>query len=697
MRNITLCLIVPLAVACGTAQPAPDNLVMPCSEARDCEAFGAEFAGYRCAGATDRAKGLCVPDNCGDGVLDVGEECDDANDDSTDECTANCEEARCGDSIVHDGVEECDDGNEDDADSTCTNACTTPACGDGIQQVDLGEACDDGNVSDGDDCSSDCQLATCGDGIIQGLEECDDGNAVETDACINCLEARCGDAFVHEGNEECDDGNEVDTDDCTSDCLNPACGDGFNQPGHGEACDDGNDDNGDECTDLCRLATCGDGEVQAGEECDDGNDIDTDSCANCAEAQCGDGLVQLGVEECDDGNRVDTDTCTNACSSPVCGDGVIQVALDEDCDDGNRIDTDVCRNTCTLAACGDGVLHEGVEACDDGNDVATDACTDCQDARCGDGVLRADLAPGDEGHEYCDGQDYCSDSCVYRPRQLAAGMFTTCGLRDGEVYCWGQGGSGELGLGEVQTALVPTRLQGLEGASELSAGYGYKTCTLTQADDRLYCWGRTLPLGGATLENRQTPSSLGTGFTAAAASSAGVFGLKNGYIYAGGNPVFYSLGNGGNQCTRDSDCGRNGDCPNALAGGPRYCIPSSAVTSISGNRVRSGYSPRGGATYLSGVRAVSAGGNHACAITSNQRVRCWGRNYDGQGGIGTSGHDTDIPYASTDASYIAFRPLRYQALTNVVDLAPAFAHCGKHAVGNLNRRRLDWIFCITDI
>ena len=33
----------------------------------------------------------------------------------------------------------------------------------------------------------------------------------------------------------------------------------------------------------------------------------------------------------------------------------------------------------------------------------------------------------------------------------------------------------------------------------------------------------------------------------------------------------------------------------------------------------------------------------------------------------------------------------------VVDLAPAFAHCGKHAVGNLNRRRLDWIFCITDM
>ena len=33
----------------------------------------------------------------------------------------------------------------------------------------------------------------------------------------------------------------------------------------------------------------------------------------------------------------------------------------------------------------------------------------------------------------------------------------------------------------------------------------------------------------------------------------------------------------------------------------------------------------------------------------------------------------------------------------VVDLAPAFAHCGKRAVGNLNRQRLDWIFCITDI
>jgi cysteine-rich repeat protein len=35
------------------------------------------------------------------------------------------------DGIVHEGVEECDDGNDVDTDA-CTNACTNAVCGDGI-------------------------------------------------------------------------------------------------------------------------------------------------------------------------------------------------------------------------------------------------------------------------------------------------------------------------------------------------------------------------------------------------------------------------------------------------------------------------------------------------------------------------------------------------------------------------------------
>ena len=64
--------------------------------------------------------------------------------------------SECGNGIVEDG-EACDDGNavEDDE---CTNACELPACGDGILHEAEGEVCDDGNVDPGDGCTSACQL-----------------------------------------------------------------------------------------------------------------------------------------------------------------------------------------------------------------------------------------------------------------------------------------------------------------------------------------------------------------------------------------------------------------------------------------------------------------------------------------------------------------------------------------------------------
>ena len=61
--------------------------------------------------------------------------------------------AQCGDGIVE-GDEQCDDGNEIDTDA-CTNLCTEAVCGDGIVWDD-NEICDDGNEIEGDGCNSDC-------------------------------------------------------------------------------------------------------------------------------------------------------------------------------------------------------------------------------------------------------------------------------------------------------------------------------------------------------------------------------------------------------------------------------------------------------------------------------------------------------------------------------------------------------------
>jgi cysteine-rich repeat protein len=153
---------------------------------------------------------------CGDGTVDPGEACDDANGDNGDECLSDCALASCGDGFLHVGVEACDDGNVVDGDG-CSSACTLPECGDGAVQPP--EACDDGNASNADACLNTCAAASCGDGFVQaGVEACDDGNASNTDACVaGCVAASCGDGFVQSGVEDCDDGN-TDPDDGCDQC-----------------------------------------------------------------------------------------------------------------------------------------------------------------------------------------------------------------------------------------------------------------------------------------------------------------------------------------------------------------------------------------------------------------------------------------------------------------------------------------------
>ena len=66
---------------------------------------------------------ICVDrGDCGDGVLDIGEACDDGNRSDNDGCVADCVLAACGDGLVYQGVEACDDGNQVDGDG-CNSDC----------------------------------------------------------------------------------------------------------------------------------------------------------------------------------------------------------------------------------------------------------------------------------------------------------------------------------------------------------------------------------------------------------------------------------------------------------------------------------------------------------------------------------------------------------------------------------------------
>ena len=94
-------------------------------------------------------------------------------------------EPECGDGILEPG-EQCDDGDSDDGDG-CSAACIIepdPSCGNGI--LEQGEECDDGNNTDGDDCDSNClkettACITCEGTLSLGGRWCDNDDGTVKD------------------------------------------------------------------------------------------------------------------------------------------------------------------------------------------------------------------------------------------------------------------------------------------------------------------------------------------------------------------------------------------------------------------------------------------------------------------------------------------------------------------------------------
>src|SRR5690606_5567276 len=115
----------------------------------------------------------------GDGIIAGFEECEwDPEEDRPDGCGADCKIEQgydcdpetfvcalteCGNEVVERG-EQCDDPNDMPFDGCyrcrlepdCTDGVCTSVCGDGQRYDD--EECDDGNTISGDGCSSDCKV-----------------------------------------------------------------------------------------------------------------------------------------------------------------------------------------------------------------------------------------------------------------------------------------------------------------------------------------------------------------------------------------------------------------------------------------------------------------------------------------------------------------------------------------------------------
>ena len=133
--------------------------------------FAVECGDCVCEGNEDyvNCEEDCLYPVCGNGVVEVGEVCDDGtmnSDVAADGCRNDCRDAWCGDGVVDSG-EECDEGgsNSDTISSRCREDCSLPYCGDGIVDDEdstwpynpFNEDCDDANNNEQDGCTGLCE------------------------------------------------------------------------------------------------------------------------------------------------------------------------------------------------------------------------------------------------------------------------------------------------------------------------------------------------------------------------------------------------------------------------------------------------------------------------------------------------------------------------------------------------------------
>lgn len=239
------------------------------------------------------------------------------------------------------------------------------------------------------------------------------------------------------------------------------------------------------------------------------------------------------------------------------------------------------------------------------------------------------------------------------PVALAAGGFHSCAVTTaGAVKCWGArqwDPSSASPTDFVTTAEEMTSVR--SGVTAITAAMTH-TCVVTQSGG-LQCWGVNVRVpvglhsgivsaaagsshdcvldagGGVRCWGFNDFGQLGDGTTADAWAPVQPLGLESGVaaIAAGPLNVCAVSTDGGVTCWGDNGAGQVGD-------------------GTTGVLVRA---PSGVTGLSSGVAAVSVGGAHACALTNEGGVKCWGWNGNGQLGNGTR-TDSSIPVDVTGLS-----------------------------------------------
>jgi alpha-tubulin suppressor-like RCC1 family protein len=187
-------------------------------------------------------------------------------------------------------------------------------------------------------------------------------------------------------------------------------------------------------------------------------------------------------------------------------------------------------------------------------------------------------------------------------RRIDAGYAHTCGVTVGYVaFCWGDNHGGQLGDSTTTERVVPVRVRaGTLRFLRVTAGE-FHTCGVTR-ENRAYCWGDNTSgqLGDGTTTRHTTPVAVKGRLSWLTVVAAGyqTCGLST-------DKRAYCWGNDGNGQSGIGAIYQRRKVPQLVVGGLQF-------------------------------QGVSPGGNHVCGVTLGNKAYCWGLNFAGQLGNGTT-------------------------------------------------------------
>jgi alpha-tubulin suppressor-like RCC1 family protein len=523
--------------------PGFEDFGFGCVDINECNNFSCgrgvcrnTSGGFRCDcnfGYAPGPTGACVlVDECQAGVLPDFRWCDGAcrdlrnNDDYCGSCFNEC----TGASSCRDSECQCDNRTQTYCDGTCVNTRNDTAnCGFCGNQCPSNATCPNGG------CVCPMGQTLCGDqcvtlGTIQRCQGCFDTCAIGSVCTANGCECPAGSPLQ-----------------CDGICVNPNdneqhCGGCYQWCPEDATCTGGDCKCPAEAPNLCvNSNTC--------------NDFDTseEACGGCDEycqAICNDGdcavaqMIALGGNMgcvlfsdgrvgCFGSN--DSGRLGRSLSTSLTGQELGLLSL-------TGVVSIAARDAHACALRNDGTVHCWGEnsaqqlGTGDTADQASPVATRSGAAQVAVGLLHTCVVLAGNGRVECTGSDasgqrgdgaaspafgtWTGPAGLEQVDKLVSGQDHLCALIDGEVVCWGDNSSGQLGIGTSGASVnaPATKVVGLTGVTDVAAGRSH-TCAVAGGD--VYCWGENSSSQCGSSDTTDRMFATSQGFSNAISVAAG--------------------------------------------------------------------------------------------------------------------------------------------------------------------------------